>query len=385
MKHATRHGSSGMMRHTQHGIQHVSSRADSSDSSTRLRQILGIAAELLFTFAAICGMYIAWQLWWTGVESEHAQAEQRSQVDWTDPASQEKLTIAKAQSGAPPAVAKPASEGQLFAQIYIPRFGAEWNRNVVEGISLDQLAKHGLGHYPQTQMPGQLGNFAVAGHRAGYGQPLGDIDKLQTGDKIIVRTKDYWFVYTYTSHEIVLPTQVGVIAANPDDPQAQPTKRLITLTTCEPKYETATHRWIAYGEMTYWAKASDGIPKELAQSDSTGAVKFINNEQQSPVSRIGSLAPVVLLALVAYLVVFLAAALVWRWPVLAAIRRGDRPKPDASIYGSLARLQPGVLLIRIVLLALLAFATAAALFQWVFPWSAANIPFLQVMSNYVTV
>lgn len=62
------------------------------------------------------------------------------------------------------------------------------------------------------------------------------MDKLQEGDPIIVRTKDYWYVYHYTRYEIVLPTDVHVIAPNPEDSTANPTKRMITLTTCEPKY-----------------------------------------------------------------------------------------------------------------------------------------------------
>lgn len=126
----------------------------------------------------------------------------------------------------------------MIAQIYIPRFGSQWHRNIVEGTTLEQLNRHGLGHYDTTQMPGQVGNFAVAGHRNGYGQPLGDVDKLQEGDPIIVRTKDYWYVYHYTRYEIVLPTDVHVIAPNPEDSTANPTKRMITLTTCEPKYST---------------------------------------------------------------------------------------------------------------------------------------------------
>lgn len=371
-----------------HGARHVRPQhkhaTSGQNESSAVRSVLGILAELLFTFAAICGVYVAWQLWWTGVESEQAQAEQRSQVDWTDPATGGNVNMAKPQSGDPPKVEKPQSEGELFAQIYIPRFGAQWNRNIVEGTTLEQLARHGMGHYTSTQMPGQLGNFAVAGHRAGYGQPLGDIDKLQAGDKIIIRTKDYWFIYTYTSHVVVLPNQTDVIAANPDDPGAEPTKRLITLTTCEPRYQTATHRWIAYGELTYWAKVSDGVPEELAQTDNSGAVTFTGNHQ-SWLSTVGSLIPLLVAALIAYLAIFIAAALVWRWPVLAQIHSGQRPKPDASIYGTLMRLQPGVLAVRIVLVLLLAFMAVAALFTWVFPWAAANISFLQIMSNYVTV
>jgi len=29
--------------------------------------ILGILAELMLTAAAVCALYIAWQMWWTGV------------------------------------------------------------------------------------------------------------------------------------------------------------------------------------------------------------------------------------------------------------------------------------------------------------------------------
>ena len=137
---------------------------------------------------------------------------------------------------------------------------ANGQRNLVEGTDLTQLNKHGLGHYTDSQMPGQVGNFAFAGHRNGYGQPLGDVDKLQEGDPIIVRTQDYWYVYHYTSYKIVLPTQTEVVAANPENPGAAPTKRMLTMTTCEPKYSTPTHRWISYAEFSYWAKVADGIP-----------------------------------------------------------------------------------------------------------------------------
>ena len=160
---------------------------------------------------------------------------------------------------------------------------------------------------------------------------------------------------------------------------------MLTITTCEPKYSTPTHRWISYAEFSYWAKVSDGIPKELSTTDANGRVKFINNEQPSFASSIDSLKPWILGALAAYLVVFIAAAVAWRWPLLASIRAGHRRKPDFSLYGSLMRIQPGVLPIRVVLMALLAFAAAAACFEWLFPWAAANIPVLQSMSNYTAI
>ena len=364
-------------------MKHVASRGGRTKSA--LWTILGILAELMLTAAAICALYIAWQMWWTGVQSEHNQIETRQSVSWSDPGKSGNVTVAKAQQGDPPIQPQSATEGELIAQIYIPRFGSQWQRNLVEGTDLTQLNKHGLGHYTDSQMPGQVGNFAFAGHRNGYGQPLGDVDKLQEGDPIIVRTQDYWYVYHYTSYKIVLPTQTEVVAANPENPGAAPTKRMLTMTTCEPKYSTPTHRWISYAEFSYWAKVADGIPQELASQNANGTVKFVNNEQSSFLSSIDTLKPWIFGALAAYVIIFISAAVAWRWPYLADVRAGRRKKADFSIYGGLLRVQPGVLPIRIVLLLLLVFAACASCFEWLFPWAASTIPMLQEMSNYTAI
>lgn len=373
MKHGARHGSqsTGKGRRPSHSI---------------IWSALGIVMEVLFTLAAVCALYIVWQMWWTGVQAEHVQEETRQSVSWQSPTGDDdQATIAPKQEGDPPVQPEQASEGDLIAQIYIPRFGDQWERNIVEGTTLEQLNRHGMGHYTTSQMPGQLGNFAVAGHRNGYGQPLGDIDKLQEGDVIVVRTQDYWYVYHYTGYEIVTPDRVDVIASNPENPGADPVKRMITLTTCEPKYTTATHRWISYGEFDYWAKVSDGVPAELTSTDESGVVRFVTTEQSNPITNLGSMQPVVLGAIIAYAVLFLAAAIAWRWPLLRAIKEGRRSRPEVSIYGWLLRHQPGVAPVRWILLILLLVAAAAALLEWGYPWLAANVPFLRDMSNYVAV
>lgn len=348
-----------------------------------LWSVLGILGEVLMTLAAVCALYVVWQMWWTGVQSEHTQVETRQSASWSDPAGGDSSKVAKAQSGDVPVQPTSASDGELIAQVYVPRFGQGWVRNVVEGTDEAELSLHGLGHYPSTQMPGSVGNFAVAGHRNGYGRPLGDVDLLQEGDAIIVRTKDYWYVYKYTTHKIVTPEHSEVIAANPEDLNTPPSKRMITLTTCEPKYTTATHRWISYGELSYWAKVSDGVPQELATSSNSAKVAFSSsNTSQSFVSKLGTLQPIVLWVLVAYLVLYIAALVAWRYPVLREIRAGKRRRPDASIYGWLLRHQPGPLVIRWALLILLLFIVSVALIQWACPWAASNIPILQSMSNY---
>lgn len=346
----------------------------------RLVSTAEVLGELLITLAVLCALYVVWQLWWTGVRSEHRQIETRESSSWSKPASGDTKRVAPPQEGEPPVEPKSASDGDLMAQLYIPRFGEHWERNVVQGTSPSQLAYAGLGHYPTTQMPGEVGNVALAGHRAGYGEPLAHVDEFKTGDAIVLRTKDYWYVYHYTSYKIVLPDQVDVIAPSPEDPTGPATKRMITLTTCEPKYSTATHRWISWGEFDYWAKVSDGVPKELMGDK--GANVVFAQQASTPLAKVGSLQPVILVLVAAYLVIYLAALAAWRYPALREIKEGARPRPVASIYGWLLRHQSGIAPIRWILMILLGLVIACALLEWGFPWLATNVPFLRQMSNY---
>ena len=120
-------------------------RGASSPQRSPAWQALGICAELLITAAVICALYIVWQMWWTGVEAERAQNETTQSVDWSDPSNNGgTVTIAKAQEGDAPVQPKDAKYGDLIAQIYIPRFGSQWHRNIVEGTTLEQLNRHGL-------------------------------------------------------------------------------------------------------------------------------------------------------------------------------------------------------------------------------------------------
>jgi len=69
-------------------------------------------------------------------------------------------------------------------------------------IDRDTLIK-GIGHYVGTAMPGQVGNFAVSGHRTTYGRPFHNIDLLRKGDVIVVETKTSYIVYAVERHVIV--------------------------------------------------------------------------------------------------------------------------------------------------------------------------------------
>lgn len=98
---------------------------------------------------------------------------------------------------------------------------------VVEGVGHEALKK-GPGHYPDTPMPGEGGNVAIAGHRTTYARPFWDLDELGPGDKIVLFTRDGRFVYRVRWARVVQPTQVEVVSGT--------LKPSLTLTTCHPKF-----------------------------------------------------------------------------------------------------------------------------------------------------
>jgi LPXTG-site transpeptidase (sortase) family protein len=107
----------------------------------------------------------------------------------------------------------------------------------------------GIGHYPQSQIPGEEGNFSLFGHRNSHGQPLINIQELQVGDEVIVETEDFWFVYTLKHNKIVRPSATWVTGSNrlPELDLAEDEPfNVITLITCEPRHSTEK-RWVWWG------------------------------------------------------------------------------------------------------------------------------------------
>jgi sortase A len=139
--------------------------------------------------------------------------------------------------------------------------GKKYSVPVVQGVSLGALAR-GIGHYPGTVMPGHVGNFAVAGHRATHGEPFAYLDRLHKGDVVIVETRTDWFVYRMDRVRIVEPTDVWVIDPVPGKPDAKPTQQLITLTTCNPRW-ASTQRLIVFGHLESRQDKSEGPPSQL--------------------------------------------------------------------------------------------------------------------------
>ena len=148
------------------------------------------------------------------------------------------------------AVEDVTANGQVFATIRVPRFGTEWKRLVAEGTVWEpSLNTFGVGHYRGTAFPGEVGNFAVAGHRGGFGGTFRNIHKLTTGDMAEVVTTQATHLYRFVESTVVTPYQIGVIAKVPKGlGSAKPGGRYMTLTSCDPIWEN-TNRIIAWFEL----------------------------------------------------------------------------------------------------------------------------------------
>ena len=234
---------------------------------------VGVVGEVLITLGVLLGAFLVWQLWWTDVVAARAQEQVVEDLGWVraapGPADGDQGAKPTAESAPierrdpPPAMEEPAV-GTGFAALQVPRWGTDYLRTISQGTDRKQvLDMLGIGHYEGTAMPGQVGNFALAGHRTTYNKPFNRVEELQTGDALVVQTADSWFVYKVSSTEIVNPDQIDVLAPVPRRPEAAPTEAVMTLTTCHPMY-SARQRFIVYAKLDYWMPISAGTPAELS-------------------------------------------------------------------------------------------------------------------------
>lgn len=220
--------------------------------------LLGFLGELLITAGVLIGLFVVWQVYYTDIIGQREAAGYLEELEGTftqvpDAVGQENRDVA------PPELAS----GQ-FGVLYVPRWGEDYRVPIAEGTE-PEVIDHGIvGHYPQTEAPGQVGNFALAGHRQSRGKPFRYVEQLQIGDPIIVRTQDNFYVYRVSGNRIVKPTQSEVLAANPIEPDQPATIPMLTLTTCHPLW-SISERWIVHAELDYWMPVAEGRPADLPE------------------------------------------------------------------------------------------------------------------------
>jgi sortase A len=109
-----------------------------------------------------------------------------------------------------------------IALIEIPSI--KLSQGIIEGIT-DDILLYYLGHFEGSAMPGEKGNFAVAGHRvSNYSEAFVNLYKVEIGDEIIVKANKKEYIYEITNSFIVDPSDVSVLEDTED--------ATITLVTC---------------------------------------------------------------------------------------------------------------------------------------------------------
>ena len=202
-----------------------------------MRLFLRMSGDVLITVGVLALGFAAYLYWGTAVREGTAQRafahELRSQ--WSGP-DQLAALVSRTE----------LALGRPFALLRIPQFGASWQFAVVQGTGRPQLAL-APGHVPGTALPGQLGNFAVAGHRLTAGNPFWHLPSLRGGSMIDVETINGVYEYRVTqAPRWVPPGDNSVIAAVPYHPGDPARQKMITLITCDPPL-TGTYRVVVTG------------------------------------------------------------------------------------------------------------------------------------------
>lgn len=246
-KHSARHAAPAVVSPKKHKVSFI--------------QVLG---ELFITVSVLLFAFAFYEAYWTNVEAgkEQDKVAQAMEDKWNNERvnPRQKLT---------PAL------GEAFARMYIPSFGSDFHFAIVEGTSDADLLK-GPGRYSDSQMPGEAGNFAIAGHRVGKGAPFNDLGNLQVCDTIVVETRASWDIYrvmpmdlsgdarraaatpcfspeqveematgryaAVQGRHITLPGDYSVVHPLPGADIAAPTpdmEGLMTMTTCHPQFSNA--------------------------------------------------------------------------------------------------------------------------------------------------
>ncbi|WP_043619966.1 class E sortase [Nonomuraea candida] len=193
-----------------------------------MRATLRAVGETSITAGLILMLFCAYLLWGTGAYTQSQQLLLKRELERENAGKLDRIEL-----------------GRAVALLRIPKLGRDYQYAVVEGVGAEQLKK-GPGHYPDSAMPGQTGNFVLSGHRTTYAAPFREIDELERDDEIVVEAREARYTYRVTSQDIVRPDEIEVLAPVPGKPDIRPIRAFITLSTCHPEY-SAAERLIVYG------------------------------------------------------------------------------------------------------------------------------------------
>jgi len=240
-------------------------------STLQSRKFREVASDILITIGALVLVFYVWYVWLgdivTGAKQDSAAAALSQEWEKEKAAQPEFDRDLGSSEGAirprkPPVVS--GAMGQAFATLIVPRFGKHYERSVAESVDVIKVLNDpstGVGHYSSTARLGEVGNFALAGHRTTFGAPFGEVDRLRVGDRIYLETKQGWYVYRFRNLEYVYPSQSDVLNDMPRE-TIEAKDRILTMTSCHPKL-SAAERIISYSVFESFVPRKNGVPSEI--------------------------------------------------------------------------------------------------------------------------
>jgi sortase A len=262
--------------------------------SRTLTSLLSAVAAVLLLSGALMAGFVVFLLYGTGIETRIEQRRLLQELESTSspelpaPAGRSLPTTAN-QPHERPAV----DVGDPLGQLSIPAIGADWV--FVSGIGADEL-RLGPGHFPDTPLPGEQGNMALAGHRTTHGAPFSRIDEIDPGDEIILTTPTGEHRYISVGTAIVGPADYSEISTQ------WPTIPTLSLVSCHPKYSTRqriiVHAVLAGYELPA-SSSTSGVdneqpvdepdssnPNSLNTGDEAETPVFIEEPQSAPLDEV---------------------------------------------------------------------------------------------------
>jgi sortase A len=104
----------------------------------------------------------------------------------------------------------------------------------------EKYLRVGVGHLPETALPGEPGNCVLTGHRSyTRGRIFNRLDEVEIGEEIVVETSEKKYTYRVADVFIVEPGDPSIL-------EYEEGEEVITLVTCHPIY-VASHRLIVRG------------------------------------------------------------------------------------------------------------------------------------------
>ncbi len=189
----------------------------------------------------LVGAANAWQVWGTTLLA-------RQGVDQRVATLRDSFASAPAPKDDTPLVGQPVMGKDAWV-LRIDKLGLAWP--IVAGVDDTQLAS-GVGWYPSSARPGQVGNCVVAGQRITHGEPFARLLDLAVGDTVSIETDVATFTYTITLAPADLTVTSGdswVLDPVPGKPEQEPAEALLTLTTAEDLFPTAD-RSVGFATLT---------------------------------------------------------------------------------------------------------------------------------------